>query len=67
MYDYADTDFDIAAFVALSLDRVLFVPGVVASFSARTPDFLRAGAEYQSWARAIAVLAGRAPTEIHKH
>jgi hypothetical protein len=52
-YAYTDADYDISAFVALSLEKVLFLPGVHASFRATTADFLRDDAEVQSWARAL--------------
>lgn len=52
-YAYTQSDYDVSAFVALSLERVLFLPGVHASFRATTADFLREDAEAQSWARAL--------------
>jgi hypothetical protein len=50
-YAYGDADYDVSAFVALSLEKVLFVPGVVPALRPRTADFLRSGAELDSWAR----------------
>lgn len=52
-YAYNANDYDISAFVALSLERVIFVPGVQASFCATTADFLRTDGEHQSWERAL--------------
>jgi hypothetical protein len=54
-YAYAVTDFDITACVALSLERVIFVPGVQASIRLSTADFLRPESETESWARALHV------------
>ena len=53
-YAYTDSDYDVSAFVALSLEKVLFIPGVVPAFKAPTAEFLRQGAEEESWARALA-------------
>lgn len=53
-YAYTDADYDVSAFVALSLEKVLFIPGVVPAFKAPTADFLRRGAEEESWTRALA-------------
>ena len=44
-----------SAFVALSLERVIFVPGIHAAFRASTSDFLRTGSEAQSWDRSLQV------------
>ena len=55
-YDYVEGDYDIAAFVALSLEKVLFVPGVRKAFRAKTADFIHHGAELESWKRAVAEL-----------
>jgi len=52
-YAYRETDYDVSAFVAISLERVIFVPGVLPSFRATTADFLRPGSEENSWARSI--------------
>lgn len=51
-YGYTDADYDVSAFVALSLERVIFVPGIHPTFRASTSDFLRANGEAQSWDRA---------------
>jgi PD-(D/E)XK endonuclease len=52
-YAYTDTDFDITACVALSLERVVFFPGVQASIRLSTTDFLRPESETESWTRAL--------------
>lgn len=52
-YAYQDSDYDVSAFVALSLERVIFVPGVQTTFRATTAEFLRAGGEEESWMRSI--------------
>jgi hypothetical protein len=52
-YAYTKADFDISAFVALSIEKVLFVTGILPTFKATTADFLRAGAEQESWERAL--------------
>jgi hypothetical protein len=55
-YAYGDTDHDMVALVALSLESVIFVPGVQkAPIRLSTADFLRSGGEAQSMARAFAV------------
>jgi hypothetical protein len=54
-YAYAADDFDITACVALSLESVLFFPGVHASIRLSTADFKRPGGESDSWARALNV------------
>lgn len=52
-FAYGAGDFDVAAFVALSIERVLFVPGVVDRWSARTEQFLGEHAELNSWRVAL--------------
>jgi len=52
-YDYADGDFDAAVFFALSLEKAIFVPGIVRSAHFRTDDFMRPGAEFESWMRVV--------------
>jgi hypothetical protein len=52
-YAYNATDFDITACVALSLERVIFVPGVQGSIRLSTADFLRPDSESESWTRAL--------------
>jgi hypothetical protein len=52
-YRYAETDYDVTACVALSLERVTFFPGVYSSLRLRTADFLRPDGESQSWQRAL--------------
>ena len=52
-YAYKATDFDITACFALSLERVIFVPGVQASVRLSTANFLRPESETESWARAL--------------
>jgi hypothetical protein len=58
-YAYTEADYDVSAFVALSLEKVIFVPGVHSAFRATTSDFLREDAEEQSWARALSVFKGQ--------
>ena len=53
-YAYTDADYDVSAFVVLSLEKVLFIAGVVPAFRVPTADFLRFGAEEESWERALA-------------
>ena len=53
-YGYADTDFDVSAYVALSLEKVLFKVGVHPSHTVATPEFLRDDAELGSWRKALA-------------
>jgi hypothetical protein len=53
-YAYTDADYNVSAFVALSVEKVLFVPGVVPVFKASTANFLRSGAEEESWSHALA-------------
>ena len=50
---YAASAYDVAAFVALSLERVLFASGVTHSWSSSTKDFLTEGAELNSWREAL--------------
>jgi hypothetical protein len=52
-YAYTEADFDVSAFVALSIEKVLFITGILPTFKATTADFLRAGAEQESWGRAL--------------
>jgi hypothetical protein len=54
-YAYTPTDFDVTACVALSLEKVVFFPGVQPSIRLSTADFLRPGSEVESWARALSV------------
>jgi hypothetical protein len=54
-YAYTDADYDVAAFVALSLEKVIFAPGIHPTFRASTSDFLRTHGEAQSWERALQV------------
>jgi hypothetical protein len=54
-YAYSNTDFDITACVALSLERVVFAAGVQPSIRLSTADFLRPATETESWARALDV------------
>jgi hypothetical protein len=60
-YAYADTDYDISAFVALSIEKVIFAAGVHATFRASTAEFLRSDGEAQSWERALQVSMGKLP------
>jgi hypothetical protein len=54
-YAYTEADYDVSAFVALSLERVIFLPGIHPTFRASTADFLRTDGEAQSWERALQV------------
>ena len=54
-YPYAADDFDITACVALSLESVVFFPGVHTSIRLCTADFKRPGGESDSWTRALNV------------
>ena len=51
-YGYETGDYDAAVF-ALSLEKALFVPGIVPYANFRTEEFLRAGAEIESWISVI--------------
>src|SRR4051794_24911810 len=48
-YAYSNGDYDVAAFVALSLEKVVFVPGVHATMRLTNTDFNRPDSELQSW------------------
>jgi hypothetical protein len=52
-YDYAVSDYDVSAFVALDIEKVLFVPGVMTRFRAKTQAFMHQGAEQMSWNQAL--------------
>jgi hypothetical protein len=52
-YAYAETDYDISAVVACSLEKVLFFAGVQPVIRVSTADFLRPGAEAESWEQAV--------------
>jgi hypothetical protein len=52
-YACAADDYDVSAFAAISLERVIFVPGVNATFRASTADFLRTSGEAGSWHRSL--------------
>jgi hypothetical protein len=52
-YAYTATDFDVAACVSLSLERVAFFSGVHASIRLSTADFLRPDSEVESWTHAL--------------
>ena len=62
-YAYANTDFDITACVALSLERVVFFPGVHVSIRLSTADFLRPDNETHVftmdpfWSKAAVILS----------
>lgn len=59
-YAYTEADYDVSAFVALSLEKVIFLPGVHAAFRATTADFLREEAEEESWRRGLESFRTRA-------
>ena len=48
-YSYEAGDYDAVVFFALSLEKAIFVPGIVPYATFRTEDFLRADAEMESW------------------
>ncbi len=52
-YSYEPGDYDAVVFFALSLEKAIFVPGIVPYATFRTEDFLRAGAEMESWIRVM--------------
>ena len=54
-YAYSDADYDITACVALSIERVIFFPGVHSAIRLSTADFLRPDGEAQSWDRPLKV------------
>jgi hypothetical protein len=56
IFDYCPGDFDIASFVTLRHDRVLFQTYPVHNFRARYEDFVAEGAERESWAAALEML-----------
>ncbi len=60
-YAYADNDYDISAFVALSIEKVIFAAGVHATFRASTSEFLRLDGEAQSWERALQASSCKPP------
>lgn len=66
-YAYTDADYDVLAFVALSLEKVLFLPGIHPTFRASTADFLREGVELESWHQALQVFRAKtSPPVIRK-
>ena len=52
-YSYEAGDYDAAVFFALSLEKAIFVPGIVQYANFRTEEFLRSGAEVESWMRVV--------------
>jgi hypothetical protein len=58
-YAYSDNDYDVTAVVALSIEKVLFYPGVHHAIRLSTPDFLRPDAEAQSWEQALQVFKSK--------
>ena len=52
-YNYSPNDYEVTACVALSLEKVIFCPGVHQTLSYRTKDFRRPGCEAESWADAL--------------
>jgi hypothetical protein len=55
-YDYEVGDFDAAVFFALSIEKAIFVPGIVQYATFRTEDFLRPNAEIESWMRVVSTV-----------
>jgi hypothetical protein len=58
-YGYEAGDYDAAVFFALSLEKAIFVPGLVPYANFRTEEFLRPGVETESWNRVIDTLTSR--------
>lgn len=58
-YAYAPSDYDISVLVALSLEKALFLPGVLSQVTLRTEDFIRQNAEYTSWIEALRVFTAK--------
>ena len=56
-YEYAATDYDVAAFVALSIKKVIFLPGIHSTFRATNADFLRLNGEAE---------VGRVPSTFNR-
>jgi hypothetical protein len=52
-YHYEIGEKDASVFFALSLEKAIFVPGIVEHANFRTAEFLRDGAEIESWTRVI--------------
>lgn len=48
-YQYEEGDYDASVFFALSLEKALFVPGIVEYANFRTEEFVRTDAEIESW------------------
>lgn len=55
-YGYQTGDYDAAVFFALTLEKALFVPGIVPHATFRTEQFLCPGAEIDSWLRVVATI-----------
>jgi hypothetical protein len=53
IFDYADSDYDVAAFVCLPLSRIIFQAGPIKRFSANGVTFLTHGIEQHSWLIAL--------------
>jgi hypothetical protein len=56
-YNYQAGDYDASVFVALSLEKAIFCPGIVKYANFRTAEFLRPGAELESWMAVVRLLA----------
>ena len=52
-YAYEVGDYDASVFFALSLERAIFRPGIVKHANFCTAEFLRTGAEIESWMRVV--------------
>ena len=50
---YESGDYDASVFFALSLEKAIFVPGVVTKAAFRTEEFLRPNAELDSLQRTV--------------
>ena len=59
-YAYNSGDYDIFAAVADSIERVLFIPGVVHAQTFRTSEFMEPDADCKSWDHALAMIRAAA-------
>jgi hypothetical protein len=52
-YNYEAGDYDASVFFALSLEKAIFRPGIVTYANLHTAEFMRPGAEIESWERVV--------------
>jgi hypothetical protein len=52
-YNYEAGDYDASVFFALSLEKAIFRPGIVTNANLRTAEFVRPGAEIESWMHVV--------------